>query len=303
MKEEQGNMHRIFRLLWRGVLLIFLTVPLGLGASLVHAEEGEVNGKDTDTFPFSQIAWAQKNKAVLSLSPIQPSSRATAAMMTDIFHKLDVQMPREVEGQYQIGIPVARIAAAWLPGDLLYYGDSHPNNRQQMWVSVVVDQEHIAYAGPEQSIVYRSMKEVNRRYPLLGVRRVLSQTDRMRFSLVLRAGNYIGVPYVLGARYGQTNTFDCSSFIKTIYAKEGISLPRVSRQQAKVGERISQQELRVGDLLFFTGKQSRRQIAHVAMYAGSGLMIHTYGKGGVQYTAINHPIWRQRFVMARRVVK
>ncbi|WP_152395674.1 C40 family peptidase [Paenibacillus guangzhouensis] len=147
------------------------------------------------------------------------------------------------------------------------------------------------------------MKEVNRQYDLLRVRRILSPADRTRFSLILRAGSYIGVPYVLGARYGQTDTFDCSSFIKTIYAQEGFSLPRVSRQQAKVGERVSLQELRVGDLMFFTGRQSRRQIAHVAMYAGNGMMIHTYGRGGVRYTAIHHPIWKQRFVMARRVVK
>jgi len=292
-----------FRLFWSGVLSIALMIPVGLGSSLVHAEEGEIDGKAAEAFAFSQIALAQKTKAAPHLSPTQPSYLASSMMMADIFHKLDVQMPREVEKQYELGMPIARIATAWLPGDLLYYRESRQNQRQQVWVAMVVNPEHIAYAGPGQSIVYRSIKEVNRHYALLGVRRVLSPADRMRFSLVLRAGNYIGAPYMLGARYGQTDTFDCSSFIKTIYAKEGIALPRVSRQQARVGERIPLEELRVGDLLFFTGKQSKRQIAHVAMYAGSGMMIHTYGKGGVRYTAVGHPIWKQRFVMARRVVK
>jgi len=293
-------MHRIFRLPW----LILVMVTLVLGSSRVHADEGEANGRDPeDKYAFSQIAWAQRAKAVSFHTPTRPSSLATAAMMMNIYHKLDVQLPREIEGQYELGTPIARVATAWLPGDLMYYGDIDRNRRQQMWVAMVVDPNHIAYAGPEQSIIYRSMKEVKRQYVLLRVRRVLSPAERTRFSLILRAGNYIGVPYVLGARYGQTDTFDCSSFIKTIFAQEGISLPRVSRQQAKMGERISWQELRVGDLMFFTGRQSGRQIAHVAMYAGNGMMIHTYGKGGVRYTAIHHPIWKQRFVMARRVVK
>jgi len=240
LKEELFIMHRIFRLPW----LILVMVTLVLGSSRVYADEGEANGRDPDTYAFAQIAWAQRAKATSPHARTRPSSLATAAMMTDIFHKLNVRMPREIEGQYELGTPIARVATAWLPGDLMYYGDIERNRRQQMWVAMVVDPNHIAYAGPEQSIVYRSMKEVNRQYTLLRVRRVLSPADRTRFSLILRAGNYIGVPYVLGARYGQTNTFDCSSFIKTIYAQEGISLPRVSRQQARVGERISLQELR-----------------------------------------------------------
>ncbi|WP_152395675.1 hypothetical protein [Paenibacillus guangzhouensis] len=137
-------MYRIFRLPW----LILVMVTLVLGSSTVHADEGKVNGRERDTNTFSQIAWAQRAKASHH-TPIRPSSLATAAMMTDIFHKLDVQMPREFEGLFELGTPIARVATAWLPGDLMYYGDFDRNRRQQMWVGIVVDSNHIAYAGPE----------------------------------------------------------------------------------------------------------------------------------------------------------
>jgi cell wall-associated NlpC family hydrolase len=120
---------------------------------------------------------------------------------------------------------------------------------------------------------------------------------------IIKTGErYLGTPYKFGAKYGQTRTFDCSSFTKTVFAKNGITLPRVSRDQAKVGTTVSIKNLKKGDLVFFkSAGSSSNRITHVAIYAGNDKLLHTYGKGGVKYTSFSG-YWKGRFVKAKRVL-
>lgn len=134
-------------------------------------------------------------------------------------------------------------------------------------------------------------------------RRGLSDTDRMRANLILDARKYLGTPYLFGAKYGQTETFDCSSFVKTVFAQNGIELPRVSRSQALEGRYVSRSDLQPGDLVFFTTEKSDGRIGHVGLYAGDGMMIHTYGNGGVKYSTIESGWWSSRYVTARRLIR
>lgn len=133
-------------------------------------------------------------------------------------------------------------------------------------------------------------------------RNVTSKASQTRINLMYTADRYLGTPYDFGAKYGQTRTFDCSSFVKYVYAKQGIYLPRVSRDQAKYGTYVSKSNLKVGDLLFFR-VNSKYRIGHVGIYAGNGDMIHTYGSGGVKYTSINKDFWKKNYVTARRIIK
>jgi len=82
-----------------------------------------------------------------------------------------------------------------------------------------------------------------------------------------------GSPYVW-AEEGP-NQFDCSGFTYYMYGSMGIEIPRVARDQAKVGQRVSPNQLQYGDLIFFaTSKRSRRKITHVGMYLGNGWFTH-----------------------------
>jgi cell wall-associated NlpC family hydrolase len=120
--------------------------------------------------------------------------------------------------------------------------------------------------------------------------------------IIQTANRYLGTPYEYGAKYGQTRTFDCSSFVKYVYAKNGITLPRSSREQATVGTAVSMKNLKKGDLVFFkASKNSSSRITHVAIYAGNNRLLHTYGEGGVRYTKFND-YWKGRYVKARRVL-
>ncbi len=82
-----------------------------------------------------------------------------------------------------------------------------------------------------------------------------------------------GSPYVW-AEEGP-NQFDCSGFTYYLYGSMGIEIPRVARHQAKVGKRVSPQNLRYGDLIFFaTSKRNSKKITHVGMYLGDGWFTH-----------------------------
>ena len=122
----------------------------------------------------------------------------------------------------------------------------------------------------------------------------------------------------LGARYvfgGTTPAgFDCSGFVQYVFAQEGVSLPRTSRQMAGIGAAVDfrsddrsddrLENLRPGDLLLFAHDGSR--IDHVAIYAGRGRIIHSSASGGgVRYDDLDSERGRwfaERLVAVRRVV-
>jgi hypothetical protein len=119
---------------------------------------------------------------------------------------------------------------------------------------------------------------------------------------------YLGTPYQFGASTKQTETFDCSSFMKYIFGRNDISLPRDSRQQSQQGDVVSLDQLRKGDLLFFTtsarkNKTGLEHIGHVAVYLGENKVLQTY-KVGVGVTVTNLDAnWTSRIVSAKRIVK
>ncbi|WP_407944636.1 C40 family peptidase [Paenibacillus swuensis] len=114
---------------------------------------------------------------------------------------------------------------------------------------------------------------------------------------------YLGVNYQFGAPTGSTRTFDCSSFTKHVYKKVGVSLPRISKDQAKKGYKVAKSNLKKGDLVFFWGRNGKGRVAHVAIYAGNNKILHTYKRGiGVTYSSLNSSYWKKHYVTARRVV-
>lgn len=82
------------------------------------------------------------------------------------------------------------------------------------------------------------------------------------------AKSKLGSPYVWGAT--GPSVFDCSGF--TQYALKhgaGITIPRVSKNQAKVGTYVPKNQLKPGDFIFWGNP-----VHHVAIYIGDGKYIH-----------------------------
>lgn len=81
---------------------------------------------------------------------------------------------------------------------------------------------------------------------------------------------FVGNPYVYGGT-SLTKGTDCSGFTMSIFKKFGISLPRTSGEQSRVGKKISVSEARAGDLIFYA-KGGR--VNHVALCIGGGRVVH-----------------------------
>ncbi|MGW5866011.1 NlpC/P60 family protein [Streptomyces sp. NPDC055239] len=77
----------------------------------------------------------------------------------------------------------------------------------------------------------------------------------------------IGKPYVWGAT--GPDSYDCSGLTQDAWKAAGISLPRTTWDQVKVGTTVKTADAKPGDLVFFYD-----DISHVGIYIGNGKMIH-----------------------------
>lgn len=98
-----------------------------------------------------------------------------------------------------------------------------------------------------------------------------NQAAKRRSDLVNFACQFVGNPYVWGGT-SLTHGCDCSGFTQTIMGKYGVSLPRVSREQAKTGVKVSSENIKPGDLIFYANR--RGVINHVGIYIGNGQVVN-----------------------------
>jgi cell wall-associated NlpC family hydrolase len=96
--------------------------------------------------------------------------------------------------------------------------------------------------------------------------------------------------------------FDCSGFTRYLMARHlGIKLPHSAHRQAHYGQKVSLNELRGGDLVFF--RTYRRGISHVGVYVGSNRFIHAPHTGRTVTVQPLTGYYRRRFVTARRLAR
>ena len=104
----------------------------------------------------------------------------------------------------------------------------------------------------------------------------------------------LGRPYVWGA--SGPNAFDCSGFIFHVFNQSGVAnIPRTTAQgYYNMSTRITRNELRPGDLVFFEGTFSTyRTVTHVGVYIGGGMMAHAGSP--VEITSFETPFWTRHF--------
>ena len=100
----------------------------------------------------------------------------------------------------------------------------------------------------------------------------LDSLDERTQALLREGATYLGVPYVWG---GNTRAgVDCSGFVKNVFATQGVSLPRHSGDQARVGMLVDNPvNVQPGDRLYFDmGNKGR--VSHTGIYLGGGYFIH-----------------------------
>jgi len=117
--------------------------------------------------------------------------------------------------------------------------------------------------------------------------------------IIQAAKSHLGQPYKWGAT--GPYTFDCSGFTQTVFAQFNIYLPRISHEQAQVGQLVSRYQLRRGDLVFFSCKTGTT-VRHVGIYLGNGKFIHaSSAQHRVVISSINSRYYGSHFKWGRRL--
>lgn len=103
---------------------------------------------------------------------------------------------------------------------------------------------------------------------------VSAEAQRVQ-TVVNAAKAHLGLPYLYGGTSPSTG-FDCSGLTQYAFRQAGITIPRVSYEQAAAGRAVPYSQLRVGDLVAFYSP-----VSHVGIYVGNGQFIHSPRTGDV----------------------
>ncbi|RZL18841.1 MAG: NlpC/P60 family protein [Pedobacter sp.] len=113
---------------------------------------------------------------------------------------------------------------------------------------------------------------------------------------------------MLGIRYRSASSspsrgFDCSGFVNYVFSNFGFKVPRSSRDFAASGESKKLEDAKIGDVILFTGTNSRsRTPGHVGIvYSVDGdevKFIHSSSghAKGVTITSLDEGFYKKRFL-------
>lgn len=141
-------------------------------------------------------------------------------------------------------------------------------NQLDGWVEVEIDEDS------DKGYISTSNNYVEVRYALdqaIEFHPATKGPTTLRTNIKNTALKYIGGAYVWGGNKLGSGV-DCSGFVQQIFKQYGVTLPRVSKEQAKQGAAVSSGNKKVGDLVFYAN--SNGVIDHVAIYIGNNQVVH-----------------------------
>jgi cell wall-associated NlpC family hydrolase len=111
--------------------------------------------------------------------------------------------------------------------------------------------------------------------------------------IIDEAKKYIGTPYLWG---GNTPSgFDCSGFVKYVFTKFGVSIPRTTETQWTATTPVNSPS--IGDLVFF--QTYKPGPSHVGIYLGNNKFISA-ASSGVTISNMTSSYWGPRYLGARK---
>ena len=202
-----------------------------------------------------------------SLMAIVRTDRLNVRMEPNTDSKIWTQISKEER------YPVEKQLDGWVQIDLDTGDSGKGEENDGAYISTRDNNVDVQYALTE-AIKFSPMEET------------ANQQASLRSKIVNYALKFVGNPYVWGGT-SLTNGADCSGFTQSVLRNFGISVPRVSREQANTGKGIKSSDMRPGDLIFYTN--SKGTINHVAMYIGNGQIVHAASRrSGIKISTWNY---------------
>ena len=118
--------------------------------------------------------------------------------------------------------------------------------------------------------------------------------------LYMESADWIGVPYRSGG--DSKRGTDCSGLTYQVYRKVyRTQLPRKTEDLKKKSNKVSKRNLREGDLVFFTSRNSGKKVAHVGIYLKNGKFIHANTSKGVIVSNLNEDYYTKHWISGGRI--
>lgn len=116
---------------------------------------------------------------------------------------------------------------------------------------------------------------------------------------------FLKTPYHYGSP--GTSSFDCSGFTSYVYRNFGYNLGRSSSEQSRQFDSVDRSQLKVGDLVFFSGRRRSKNVGHVGIVVsskenGEFNFIHAAVHNGVTISNSSEAYYTKRFLKASRVI-
>ncbi|WP_226666755.1 peptidoglycan-binding protein [Metabacillus litoralis] len=122
-----------------------------------------------------------------------------------------------------------------------------------------------------------------------------AQTTEVNSSVTSVAKSLLGTAYVWGGT--SPSGFDCSGFIKYVFEKADILLPRTVNEMWNYSREV--QKIGIGDIVFF--ETYKPGPSHAGIYLGNGQFIHTSSSRGVTISDLSNSYWKERYLGAKRI--
>ena len=118
--------------------------------------------------------------------------------------------------------------------------------------------------------------------------------------LYMESADWIGVPYRSGG--DSKRGTDCSGLTYQVYRKVyRTQLPRKTEDLKKKSNKVNKRNLREGDLVFFTSRNSGKKVAHVGIYLKNGKFIHASTSKGVIVSNLNEDYYTKHWIFGGRI--
>jgi lipoprotein Spr len=121
--------------------------------------------------------------------------------------------------------------------------------------------------------------------------------------ILREVSNHIGVRYKRGG--SSKSGMDCSGFVRFIYRHVfHVDLPYIAAYQSRlpIFDDIPFEELRTGDLIYFSRTPKKKKINHVGIYLADGEFAHAIEAKGITVSSLSEPHWKVRVKKIKRII-